>query len=581
MIQRYLLRYYYGSSLVNPPPLTISISDTLPAPLAFQGETHYPAMNFGQAGSTLTWQTQQPVARGEVGQIEVATRYDNPQPGQVLTNTAQLHAGAHDLNALAATQTPIYAPLFVSPGNGEMCAGDYEIHGQAQPNMTIHLLIDGSPVLQVQADAAGLFSATQTYSGAAPILLTAQACAPGGLCSPLSAAISITPPQSFWCPQHSTWQGTPTVGPLAGQHLTFYFRNNSGQYGTQSWRMRGVYGFWNTTLALRACNCPASSGVTTPPSSVWIIADGVRYDPTGVYPDFTFAVTGGAHTVVFWAQCGANLVSSAGHILIDPDGYVFDVIQGFDPITPTLHAVAGVTVTAYMSNTEWGGWVPWPAHLYNDQVNPQVTGADGYFAFFTPPGSYYLQVDGKAGYQPWRSPVIQVVDEIVHVNVPYTPLPQTPLSAVLLAAAGLQPQTVTVTVGSAVQWLAEVDGLIPAAALAQQHENPSLHPLSALNPISSTLGWDGGMMAPGRVYQRQMTATGLYAYTDGLGHPGQVCVTQIEDVNHDGVVDLLDIQAVASAWGTVNPTLDMDNDGDVDIVDITLVTRRWGWSCQA
>ncbi|MFZ2519180.1 MAG: dockerin type I domain-containing protein, partial [Anaerolineae bacterium] len=165
--------------------------------------------------------------------------------------------------------------------------------------------------------------------------------------------------------------------------------------------------------------------------------------------------------------------------------------------------------------------------------------------------------------------------------VPYTPLPQTPLSAVLLAAAGPQPQTVTLTVGSAVQWLAEVDGLAPPEVLMQQNENPSLHPLSALNPISNTLGWDGGMMAPGRIYERQMSDVGLFTYTDGLGHTGQVCVSYVEDVNRDGVVDLLDLQAVASAWGTVNPTLDMDQDGDVDIVDVMLVTRRWGWSCQA
>ena len=37
--------------------------------------------------------------------------------------------------------------------------------------------------------------------------------------------------------------------------------------------------------------------------------------------------------------------------------------------------------------------------LYNNQLNPRVTGSDGYFAFFTPPGQYYLQVDGKPGYQ--------------------------------------------------------------------------------------------------------------------------------------------------------------------------------------
>jgi len=134
------------------------------------------------------------------------------------------------------------------------------------------------------------------------------------------------------------------------------------------------------------------------------------------------------YDILFWNPLDP-LNPSDGGVLIDPDGYIFDVNQGFDPENPTLNAVAGVTVTAMVSMTEWGGWVPWPAHLYNNQVNPQVTGAEGYFAFFTPPGFYYLQVEGipatgsgqMPAYQSWRSPVVQVISEIVHVNVSYTP----------------------------------------------------------------------------------------------------------------------------------------------------------------
>ena len=131
-------------------------------------------MSFGQAGQTLTWQTQQPVARGQAGQIEIDTRYDNPQPGDVMTNTAALHAGPFDLSDVAVTQVPIFAPLIVAPGNGEMCAGQVEIRGLAQPDMTVLISIDGVQVLQTQADAAGAWTVDYTYGGVATEALTAQ-----------------------------------------------------------------------------------------------------------------------------------------------------------------------------------------------------------------------------------------------------------------------------------------------------------------------------------------------------------------------------------------------------------------------
>ena len=59
----------------------------------------------------------------------------------------------------------------------------------------------------------------------------------------------------------------------------------------------------------------------------------------------------------------------------------------------------------------------------------------------------------------------------------------------------------------------------------------------------------------------------------------------IGDFNGDNVVDVADIQQVASRWGCrlgdgcYDDTYDMDNDDDIDIVDIMLVAAHWGDSC--
>jgi hypothetical protein len=61
------------------------------------------------------------------------------------------------------------------------------------------------------------------------------------------------------------------------------------------------------------------------------------------------------------------------------------------------------------------------AALYR-QINPQVTGPDGYFAFFTPPGQYRLQADGThLGYALYESPTLTVVAEPIRFNVPLQP----------------------------------------------------------------------------------------------------------------------------------------------------------------
>ncbi len=178
--------------------------------------------------------------------------------------------------------------------------------------------------------------------------------------------------------------------------------------------------------------------------------------------------------------------------------------------------------TAYVSATGMGRLDPWPAHLYEDQINPQVTGANGYFAFFNR-RLYYLEARGTEGFQAWRSPVVQVVNEIVHVNVPLTPFADASVVPVTLLADGPSRDG---DVGG--RWCGAVapdTSALTTEMLTQQSENPRSHPLSVRNPLSDTTGFDGGMLAPGRTYVRQFAVPGTYAYTDGLGHTGTVVVT--------------------------------------------------------
>ncbi len=516
--QDYLLRFFHGTA--DPAPLPIVITDELPGALALDYETHNPEMNFSAEGQTLRWQTLDPIAVNGAAEVHISA-VGHPQPGEVLDNRATVMAGSHFFNLGAETVTPFYPPLITSIGDGEYCYSNdvVNVSGLALGNALIRVFENGVEVITTTSDAHGVFTSTyQSLHSQEPITVTARACllTSPNTCSDESAAAHLLPAHSFWDPQRSYWEGTPTTGPLAGQHLVFRFRDTeTGLFASDEWAIPGVYGFWNTHLHLYVCE-------NTQPR---VQADGQWH--TGHQEDdyWTFEIQYAHHVNI----CDIDyLRCTNGSVEIDPDGYVFDVTQGFDPISPTLHAISGITVTCMISMPRWGGWVPWPAHLYNNQVNPQVTGDDGYFAFFTPPGFYYLQVEGKPGYQSWRSPVIQVVNEIVHVNVPLTPWTDGDVAQVTLNPAGPNPATLSVPAGSTVEWRAPWDNMAPPETQLALVENPLLRLLSARNPLSDTLGFDGGMLAPNRVYRRQFDTPGTYTYSDGLGHTATIVVTGAE-----------------------------------------------------
>ncbi|RMF27875.1 MAG: hypothetical protein D6759_16875, partial [Chloroflexi bacterium] len=398
-------------------------------------------------------------------------------------------------SATSTLQVPLLPPKIIIPHSGQICDESFTVEVMAQPGVrvTLYAGIGGDPTyarpLGELEDHGGLYVGyTRLDPGENYIVAVASK---GGQHRE-SDKVYLDTYNVHWDPQLSYWKGVVKAGPLKGQKMNFEFKDQNGRYSTSDWQMPGVYGFWDTEVGIVTCSnvCPEGQR-----HEIVIEADGKEY--TGTYNDliggYIIHITGGAHNVKVKSRCvdeNTGQVMSeqvnGGKILIDPDGFVFNVDKGgaYDTATgmfSPVEAVSGVTVTAYVSVPEWGGWVPWPAHLYG-QVNPQNTNATysdgitttGYFAFFTPPGDYYLEVEGIPGYQRWRSPVIHVITQIVHVNVPYTPLPDTAAVTVTLTPDGPDPAVVTVTAGSTVQWVSLVRDTDTITDVVAWMDNPIL-----------------------------------------------------------------------------------------------------------
>jgi len=212
-----------------------------------------------------------------------------------------------------------------------------------------------------------------------------------------------------WDPQRSYWEGTLKVGPAKGRVVRVNgFRDDSGRYASTGWKVPGAFGFWDTELHLWVCGCPPPDDEHEPDTQV--IADGAVYLPEPSADNFLLFNLGSAHEVQYRFLCGDNIYTSDGTMLIDPDGFVYNNTVGFD------HKVESATATCYWRNAA-EKWVEWPAHLFAGQENPQTTGPEGYFAFFTPPGFYYVKVRDPMTFQSWLSPVVQVKNEIVHGGI--------------------------------------------------------------------------------------------------------------------------------------------------------------------
>jgi hypothetical protein len=114
--------------------------------------------------------------------------------------------------------------------------------------------------------------------------------------------------------------------------------------------------------------------------------------------------------------------------LIDPDGYVYELSLGTDS------RIAGAQVTCYeLVDGSRAGWELWNGAIWGQQ-NPQTTAADGYYSFFTLPGTYKVRVTAP-GYHQYESPELVVVDAPVHHNVGLEPWARVYLPLVVRSAS--------------------------------------------------------------------------------------------------------------------------------------------------
>jgi hypothetical protein len=531
--QQFYIFWNYGSEDTDPPDLPLTITSTLPSGVVYSTEQTSGSVgySFQQGVQTLIWQAQQPVHKDRSGYIGYTVYYSpSIQPGTTVTHTIQVNAGTNQYTQKTLVDIPFFPPKIAYPGSGESCAGLDVVAGYAIPGSRIKLLEDGFEVgllTPAYADSQGVFSITYNSSKAGindSTSITVRSCnaSDPSQCSPPSNAVTVNRSTSFWCPKSSYWEGDfQTVhGETKNFHQRFQFRDNSGKLATENWLFFPGTGLANSKLSLTMCPCPGSIAY---PSAVTVHVNGNDYFAVGDKIK-TFNIPAASGAVVFRGICPGGLVENHGTILVDPDGYLFDVTQGFDPNNPTQHSLANATVTLMVEEPELGGWVQWPAHLYNNQVNPQVTVQDGYFAFYTPPGRYYLKVTDKTGYQFWRSPVITVTNKLVHLNVPLTSISNQNIQTVNLTVTGPDKPIVYVPIGGTVEWSAEMIPNITTETRKLHTENPVIRLLSDLDPLTNILGWDGGMMAPGQFFQRRFNQEGEYFYSDGLGNSAMVFV---------------------------------------------------------
>jgi hypothetical protein len=53
-------------------------------------------------------------------------------------------------------------------------------------------------------------------------------------------------------------------------------------------------------------------------------------------------------------------------------------------------------------------------------------------------------------------------------------------------------------------------------------------------------------------------------------------VSKTPDIDHDGVINIRDLTAIALNYGTSNPSADLNSDGIVNIQDLTIVALDFG-----
>lgn len=467
----------------------VHVLDTFSADQALLAEHSIPLLPHTQSGNTLDY-TAGALPAGGSGLVIVRTAISwTATPGTVFTNTAVVNSG-NDGNAVnntsvATVTVPILPPMITGPFAGSTCSTTVAVTGVAQPGVSVDLYVDGALHSTLATDGSGNWATSLTLAAGSHNLHAVARL--GGMSSDPSPTVTIiVDPTLFWDPISLRF-----VDDLGHTIIP------SGRLDEAGWSvfLRPGHAY---TVSVRTCCTDEGAAVTMNIGDITLTLT----DPDG---DHVFTATFGVPaegrftgTVRICVTCHLIRRCSDGQVTIDPEGTVYDASTG--------QPIASAQVVCMQENGSGSGaFSSWDAAAY-DQINPQIVGADGYFSFFTPPGTYRLNVT-KAGYQPFESPDLLVVDAPVHYDVPLTPLvTKSAHVRITMSSQGFSPAVVRIPVGGVVEWINGAPGARAASSTTT--------PVSAQSAGSTTVSWSSGMMMTGESYKRQFDTVGTYTYFD-------------------------------------------------------------------
>ncbi|MEZ4733522.1 MAG: GEVED domain-containing protein [Caldilineaceae bacterium] len=485
------------ANLGSGPASNVHVVDSYDAPQTLLAEHSIPLVPHTQSGNTLDYNVGT-LAVGGAGVVIIRTEVPfATAPGTVIRNTVTVNSD-NDSNTLnntsvATVTVPILPPLITSPLAGTTCTGTVTVAGHAQPNVTVDLYVDHALATSLTADANGDWSTTLTL-GAGNHDLYAVARLGSQSSDPSPMVTIVVDPTLFWNPISLRFfddQGHVIIP--------------SGRLDESGWsvflRPNHTY-----TVSLHVCCEDPNAQVTMVIGNISLTLT----DPDG---DRTFTATFTVPaegrftgTVRICVTCDLIRRCSVGQVTIDPEGTVFDLLTG-QPIASATVACMQADASAASGQQIFSLW---PAEDF-DQSNPQTVATDGYFSFFTPQGTYRLNVN-KAGYQPYESPDLIVVDAPVHFDVPLTPLiNEAADQQISITDSGFEPSVIMVEPGAVIEW-------INAGTLV--HSSTSITPsvsygdAAAAGQTADNGGWDSGLLTTGESYKRQLSAEGTYLYRD-------------------------------------------------------------------
>jgi plastocyanin len=404
--------------------------------------------------------------------------------------------------AAAQVRSELPAPLITGPGSGTTCRLGVTLSGRAVPGAEVRVQMTDVLITAVTANDQGFWSADIVlepgqHQLTAIAQLDGQTSPPA---QPITLHVDPSLPYDLLSLRFTDERGH-----------SFRPYDPRGRMGDGNWRLHVRPNTSYTVEVGSCCTAPDTQMKLTLNRTTDIElsdpdADGLF---TGSFK--TGETDNASFTLELIVVCADIEYSSDGTVLIDPEGVVYDAQTGL-PLSDATVACLVVTDAGNASSNTNPIVGLWPAADFG-QINPQTTLDDGYFSFWTPPGTYQLDVT-RSGYQSYLSNDIEVVDELVRRDVHLTPIIEADADqSIVVDEQGFATTTLTVASGTVIEWL---------NLGTDEHR-------VMLEADASTTSWDSGMLDTGESYTIRLDDVGVYTFIDAENSLNQATIVVEEN----------------------------------------------------